>query len=210
MKKNIRSVVLGANELRPTLKKIGLEAKDKAQLYYSTFLRFETPYMERAPQENGFSLDKKYFRKDGQKFTELQGKVMKLKKGDILKVVLTVNTSAPRYQVMLNDRLSACFEPINMSLATSSQADSAEAETPKLKDEYWTSWFRGKGFEYMDLRLNAAQFYAKKLGIGTWNVEYLLQVRTAGEFSLPESTVEEMYYPDIRGTFTGKKVLVNE
>lgn len=208
VKKSMRSITLADKEITASAKKVELAPKDKAQLYYSTFLRYETPYKERAPVDQGFNLDKKYFLKNGTKFTELKGNVMKLNKGDVVKVVLTVKTPAKRYQVMLNDRLAAAFEPINMGLANSSEAESAEAGTEN--DEPKNPWFDSQSFDYMDLRLNAAQFYAKKLDKGTHTLDYLLQVRVAGEFSLPEATVEEMYYPDIRGTFSGKKVIVSE
>lgn len=208
-KLNVRTVALGSKELDPAMKKITLEPKGKAELYYSTFLRFETPYQQRAPVDKGFSLRKSiYLVKDG-KLTELKGDRFTVKKGDTLKINLTVTTSAPRYQVMLNDRLAACLEPINMALATGSQADAADTEATE-DEKKKNPWFVGEGFEYVDLRLNAAQFYAKKLEKGTFNVTYMVQVRTAGEFSMPESTVEEMYYPDIRGTFSGKKITVNE
>jgi uncharacterized protein YfaS (alpha-2-macroglobulin family) len=185
-------------------------------------LRFETPFKERGPTNNGFDLKKHFYKKTANGYQELKDKVLKLKRGDTLKIVLNVSVPTKRFQVMLNDKLAACFEPINMELATSSKADDADVEEPEAKynndedyyedydGEYWTPWYKGKGFSYMDLRLNAAQFYSKQLRPGDYSVEYLVQVRTAGEFTLPESTVEEMYYPEIRGTFSGKKVIVAE
>ncbi|MES2526193.1 MAG: alpha-2-macroglobulin family protein [Bdellovibrionota bacterium] len=207
--KNIRQIQLEASDLSLGMKKISLMPKEKAELYYSTSLRYETPYKERAPTDNGFALDKKYYLKDGKNLKELKGNLIKLSRGDVLKVVLQVTTPVRRFRVMLNDRLAACFEPINMSLATSSEADAAETDTEEPSKPR-SPWFDSEDFDYVDLRLNAAQFYAKKLKAGTSTVEYLVQVRVAGEFSLPEATVEEMYYPDIRGTFTGKKIIVNE
>lgn len=220
-KQNVRAVNLTPEELTTIPKKIEIESTKKHELYYSTTLRYETPYVERGPTNNGFELKKFIYKKTPNGYQELKGKILNAKRGDTLKIVLHVSVPTKRYQVMLNDRLAACFEPINMELATSSQADGADVDEAKADydnqndyydddGEYWTPWYKGKGFSYMDLRLNAAQFYSKQLRPGNYTVEYLVQVRTAGEFTLPESTVEEMYYPEVRGTFSGKKVIVAE
>lgn len=216
-KENVRRINLVPSDLEKIPAKAELKSSDKDELYYATIMRFETPYKERAPTNGGISLHKTIYKKNGDQFVELKGSPIKIKRGDQLKIVLNVKTPATRYQVMLNDRLAGCFEPINMNLATSSQADGTavkdqEANTADSDsdEEYYSPWFKGDGFEYMDLRLNAAQFYSRKLPAGDYTVEYLVQVRTAGEFTLPESTVEEMYYPEIRGTYSGKKVIVAE
>jgi uncharacterized protein YfaS (alpha-2-macroglobulin family) len=62
----------------------------------------------------------------------------------------------------------------------------------------------------MDLRLQAAQFYAKTLAQGSHKVEYLVQTIATGEFTMPEATIEEMYYPNIRGTEISRKFIVEE
>jgi uncharacterized protein YfaS (alpha-2-macroglobulin family) len=41
-------------------------------------------------------------------------------------------------------------------------------------------------------------------------VEYLVQAVATGEFNMPESHIEEMYYPDVRATEVGRKLIVEE
>lgn len=199
--------------LRIGSKNLFIQSKEDGELYYSAVLRYETPYAPRPKTKEGFELTKvisKLVEKDGKKAWEnLSGATIKIKRSDILKIHLTVNAPAERYQVMLSDGLAGCLEPINTQLATASQASTTLME--KKKSYEWESpYYHGSGFEYMDLRLTAAQFYSRKLKKGTSEVEYLVQVVATGEFNMPEAHVEEMYYPDVRATEVGRKLIVEE
>lgn len=207
------SILLSGKEVPTTTKALGLKAETKDELYYTSILRFETPYAPRMATQQGFSLKKTLWLltpKDGKPaWSELKGLEVKVKRGDIIKVHLDVITPSARYQVMLNDSLAGGLEPINTQLATTSIASGDLLKTSKSYQ--WESpYYRASGFEYMDLRQQAAQFYARKLAAGTYEAEYLLQAIATGEFTMPESTVEEMYYPDVRGTEAARKIIVNE
>ncbi len=139
----------------------------------------------------------------------MKDSTLRLKRGDVMKIVIEVDTIGDRYQVMLNDNLAGCLEPINTQLATTSKVFEALLNE-KSKNYLWeTPYYKGD-FEYLDLRLDAAQFYARKLGKGHFEVEYMVQTIATGEFTMPEATIEEMYYPDVRGTEKGRKLVVTE
>ncbi len=208
----VHSLHLGPPELPAGDRELALQ-NAKGEVYYSTLLRYETPFKLRANLQQGLGLRKRFFRLDrtGAKpqWDELSGPELSLKRGDMLKVVLDVSAPGDRYHVMLNDALAGCFEPVNTQLATTSLAlGNLLADGTRFQ---WESpYYRGNGFEYLDLRLTAAQFYSRRLPKGNFRVEYLVQTIATGTFTMPESVIEEMYYPDVRGTEKGRTVVVTE
>lgn len=206
------SVELGPKELDVKMKKLTLTPNPNNELYYTSILRYETPYENRPRLKQGFDLYKTIERYDPDKktWTLLKGDLLNIKRGDTLRITLNVKVSGDRFQVMLNDQLAGCLEPINTQLATSSMAARTLTGNSKKKYQWETPYYRGNGFEYMDLRLDAAQFYSRSMSKGDYTVEYLVQAIATGEFMMPESTIEEMYYPDVRGTESGRKIIVHE
>lgn len=212
-KKKLSTLTLDNGLIGKETKNISMKASE-GELYYSSILRYETPFKSREKVEQGFGLSKKIYKLDSSgaksNWLLMKDEVLRLKRGDVLKVVVDVTTTSDRYQVMLNDNLAGCLEPINTQLATTSLVNEALVTgTPKVY-EWETPFYRGNGFEYLDLRLDAAQFYARKLKKGTFQVEYMVQTIATGEFLMPEARIEEMYYPDVHGTEKGRKLIVTE
>lgn len=211
VKKNVSTIVLDSNDIKTSTKNVAIRSEE-GELYYSGILRYESPFKEREKINQGFGLTKKFFKleknKEKNNWLLVKDSTLRLKRGDVMKVVIEVEAPGDRYQVMLNDSLAGCLEPINTQLATTSLVN--EAELDKEKKYPWeTPYYKGD-FEYLDLRLNAAQFYSRKLGKGKYQVEYMVQTIATGEFTMPEATIEEMYYPDVRGTEKGRKLIVTE
>lgn len=205
-------VELGPKELNTEMKKVTLTPTPKSEVYYTSILRYETPYENRPRIKQGFDLYKTIELYDANKktWTLLKGDLLNIRRGDTLRITLNVKVPSDRYQVLLNDQLAGCLEPVNTQLATTSLAARTMTAPTKKKYQWETPYYRGNGFEYMDLRLDAAQFYARHISKGEFTVEYLVQAIATGEFMMPESTIEEMYYPEVRATESGRKIIVNE
>ncbi|MFZ4712538.1 MAG: alpha-2-macroglobulin family protein [Bacteriovoracaceae bacterium] len=212
-KDNMHTMLIDEKNINTKSKKLQIEKKEKGDIYYTNILRFQTPLVSREKINQGIALTKTIFKrnKNGDTFTweELTGSEIKLKRGDVLKIKLETVSAKDRFQVMLNDSLAGCFEPMNTQLSTTSLATGIDSKEKEEHYPWETAYYRGD-FEYMDLRLQAAQFYSRKLTSGTHKVEYMVQTIATGEFTMPEATVEEMYYPDIRGTEKVRKFVVTE
>ncbi len=212
VKKGVSTLLLTSGELRKDTKNVSMKSAE-GELYYSSILRYEIPFKEREKLNQGFSLSKKFYKlemnKDKASWLLMKDSTLSLRRGDVMKIVIEVDTIGDRYQVLLNDNLAGCLEPINTQLATTSKVFESLLNQ-KSKDYAWeTPYYKGD-FEYLDLRLDAAQFYSRKLGKGHFEVEYMVQTIATGEFTMPEATIEEMYYPDVRGTEKGRKIVVTE
>ncbi|MBA2405239.1 MAG: hypothetical protein H0V66_10750, partial [Bdellovibrionales bacterium] len=213
--KNVKftsTVELGESDLKASSKVLTLTPEKKSELYYTTILRYETPYEKRSKLSQGFTLDKTIERYNGKskQWDLMKDYTLNINRGDILRIKLKVTVPDERFQVMLNDRLAGCLEPINTQLATASLASSALSGGKAKKYQWETTYYQGDGFEYMDLRLDAAQFYSRNMPKGSYQVEYLVQAIAVGEFFMPEASIEEMYYPDIRATEDARKIIVHE
>ena len=134
------------------------------------------------PVSQGLSLSRKYTRlkDDG---TPDPGATLRV--GDLVRVSLRLdvpNSSADF--LAIEDGLPASLEPVNMRLRT--QRTGARARS---------NWF----IDHQVLRKDRAVFYADHMDDGVHRVEYLAQVRAAGQSIAPAAKAEAMYDPDTIG-----------
>jgi len=115
------------------------------------------------------------------------------RRGDIIRVDLTITTPRDRLFVFIDDPLPAGFKAINLGLKTSDQS-----LRQFIKDD---SPFRHS--EFMDDRV---VFYANYAGPGVHTVSYLVSAEHSGQFNLPPTFSAEMYTPEVFGQ-TGVDVI---
>lgn len=204
---DIKSITAGKES------KVEFQKTGDGRLYYFAWLKYAKAKLPSKRVNQGFNLEKQMFKfnEATSEWTEL-GQSMKLKIGDILKIRIKVDTKGNRTHIGLNDPLAACFTPINTALATT--ANNSKAFTTKLPSTIsfekngefsWNSAFR-----FMDMRKTAIQFYSPKMRPGTFGVEYDVRVTASGKFTQNAPSVEEMYFPDVRGTGLGRNIVVED
>ena len=90
------------------------------------------------------------------------------------------------------------------------QQQQQQQDQQHQQNEWW-EWYNPSGFSASDMRLSSVQYFANSLDGGrTYDVEYLAQAATVGEFFLPGTTVEEMYDEEFRATTEAVRVRVTE
>jgi uncharacterized protein YfaS (alpha-2-macroglobulin family) len=115
------------------------------------------------------------------------------RRGDIVRIDLTITTPRDRLFVFLDDPLPAGFKAINLSLKTADQS-----LRQFIKED---SPFRNS--EFMDDRV---VFYANYVGQGVHTISYLVSAEHSGLFNLPSTFSAEMYTPEVFGQ-TGVDVI---
>lgn len=182
--------------------------------YIRSVLRYEVNSVDVKAASNGFALNKTVLLKTAAGWRPLTGPVWKMKKGDTVKIVLKVRALDNRYKVGLNDPLPAAWRALNPRLATTSMATQVEAgvSEDEEKSEYdWWDWYTPNGFVSTDMRDSSVQYFADTLLTGeNYELEYLAQVTTVGDFTLPATVIEEMYNEENRANTTGVKINVVE
>lgn len=108
------------------------------------------------------------------------------KRGDIIRIDLTVTTPRDRLFVALDDPLPAGFKAINLGLKTSDQS-----LRQYLKDE--------SPFQHSEFLNDRVVFYADDVVKGVHTVSYLVSAEHSGQFNLPPTFVSEMYTPEVFG-----------
>jgi uncharacterized protein YfaS (alpha-2-macroglobulin family) len=163
--------------------------KDGAgRMYYTaalTYLPAGTP----EPIDYGIAVQKKMTIVKGVKGQEPGV----FRRGDIVRIDLTITTPRDRLFVFLDDPLPAGFKAINLGLKTADQSlrQFIEDDSP----------FRNS--EFMDDRV---VFYANYVGQGVHTVSYLVSAEHSGQFNLPPTFSAEMYTPEVFGQ-TGVDVI---
>lgn len=190
------------------------ELKSGGNAYLHTRMYWSTNSADATAAGNGFTLKKTALVKKGNTWVELKGKEWTVKKGDVVKVTLQVIGTQERYKVGLRDPIPAGWRALNPRLATTSVATQVAAGTdePAEQPEYdWWDWETPVGFSASDMRLDSVQFFADRLvAAKSYQVEYLAQVTTVGEYLLPPTIVEEMYDEEWRANTVGVRVRVTE
>lgn len=183
------------------------------RLYYSVQLAYNLPAAAVPSADAGFSVRREYRVQRGNDWVKLTPD-MSLRRGDIVRVDLYVDTPAERHYVVLTDPLPGAFEAVNHQLATADQT------TPAQTPDETTLWFDygdwpnfsivTGGFYHRDTAFDAVRFYADLLPAGHYHIVYAVQVIAPGRFLAPPPRVHEIYQPDVfgRGTSATLQVLL--
>lgn len=141
------------------------------------------------------------------------------RRGDVVRVTVTMMVPADRHWVVLEDRIPAGFEPINFNLLdaqaslrrllTSSGSESGEA------DEY-DEYDRGQGpaalnwYDHQEIWPDRVAVYSRYLPEGVFSYSYLARAVTIGRYLTPGAMAEEMYAPETYGRSSGQAIMVAE
>ncbi len=126
----------------------------------------------------------------------------RLTRGDVLRVVLTVDASAERNWVVVNDPVPAGATIVG-DLGGQSKLLRQGEDNP---GERFGALIGGKAYEidvgaqpaYVERGRDAWRGYFAWVPAGRFVVSYTLRLNNPGRFSLPPSRVEAMYSPEIR------------
>lgn len=121
----------------------------------------------------------------------------KISQGDVLRVRLTIQSSAERNWVVLADPLVPGASVMSGLGGSSQLLENAGA---KFASDAATSGSDGYGGwpSYTESSRGSWRAYFEWLPRGTTVVEYTVRINTAGTFALPPARVEAMYAPAIR------------
>lgn len=158
---------------------LALTALGDGRYYYSVLMSY--PSDQTAGVNAGFEIGRRVFVERKGAFVPVEKGVV-LKRGERVRVELTVKNPVDRYMVALRDPVAGAFEPVNGLTATSADAGRTDG-----------------AFDFTDITHAAAAFYAGRLPAGTHTASYAAQVVSDGTFTAFPAKVEAMYTPDAFG-----------
>jgi uncharacterized protein YfaS (alpha-2-macroglobulin family) len=108
--------------------------------------------------------------------------------------------------VAINDALPAGLEAINPTLKTSGSLGGAPSQSEGEGEEGGIISYT---FDHIELKDDRVTLFAERLGRGVHTYAYFARATTYGSFTMPPSTAEKMYQPEVFGR-TGTARLVVE
>lgn len=190
---------------------VAIEHQGQGRLYYGVTLRYLIPPESLAAANAGLTLARKYFVQEGKSWQAITPRTP-LKRGDIVRVELTIDAPTARHHVLLKDPLPGAFEAINRDLATSTQSQPEQVDGYQLLMFDAGPWpnlsVSGGGFYHRDIAFDAVRFYADNLPPGRYRLVYSAQVIAPGNFIAPAPLAQEVYQPDIFGRGSAQRIHV--
>lgn len=170
----------------------GIEAQGQGRYYYSTVLSYPSDLNKAV--NAGLKVSRALFVERAGGFVSVT-RESALKRGETVKVELTLVNPVELHFVALRDPVAGAFEPVSSLLATSSETDREKAKTDP-------------DFDYEDVRHDSVGFYAETLPAGTHKASYTAQVVAEGTFTAFPAKAEAMYAPDVFGLTASDTVRV--
>lgn len=173
------------------------------QLYYSAYLRTFLPVPDLAPVSRGLTVDRRYTLNGA----ETDNAITSAKVGDVIDVELTLVVPETMHYLVVEDPIPAGAEPIDTSLATTSQS----AAGPQIKQEGepeqpWWYW-QPASFQLKD---DKVALFATSLAPGTYTFTYQLRATLPGEYNVLPPRGEMMYFPEVFGHGAGSAFTITK
>jgi uncharacterized protein YfaS (alpha-2-macroglobulin family) len=172
-------------------------SNDSGQLYYSTDLQYYLDALDIEARDRGVVVDRRFGARSA------EDAVTSAAVGDVISVTVTIVAPADLYHLLVEVPIPAGVEPIDTSLATTSNEfenpEVMRVEEPGQTTSWWWNWIPSA----TDIRDDKVAMFSTFLRAGTY--EYTFQVRASvpGEYRVLPVFAEQMYFPDVWGRSTG-------
>ncbi len=177
-----------ANEIKSEMAKVTITKKDKGiawgGLYWQYFEDLDKISRAQTPVAITKNLFIRQFTDTGEKMNEIIPGTI-IKKGDLIRVRITIKVDRDMEYVHLKDMRAAGFEPVNV-----------------LSGYRWQD---GLGY-YESTRDASTNFFISRLHKGVYVFEYDLRANNAGSFSNGITTLQCMYAPEFSSHSKGTHV----
>lgn len=195
-----QSIVIDGSKLKTGVNDVKIEKIGAGKVYVATQLSYYTNEERIQPRENGFRVEKEYYKLE--KYEHYAGDKItyrkryfdgKIKSGDEIFVKVRVSAKENSMQYfMLEDPIPAGCEVVKDDWAY--KIDDEKDYTGY--DYYWWRWW----YADKDVRDNRVTFFATYLYGDTYEFSYILHAQIPGVYNVIPATGSLMYYPEVRGS----------
>jgi uncharacterized protein YfaS (alpha-2-macroglobulin family) len=181
--------------------------KDGAgRLYYRIGMTYAPADLKLAAADYGFTVVRKYEAIDNDKDVARDPDgTWRIKAGARVRIRLSMVAENRRYHVALVDPLPAGLEPMNPALAVTGPIPQ-DPSAQKSSGAYW--WWSRTWYEHQNMRDERVEAFTSLLWEGVHEYTYVARATTPGNFVVPPSKAEEMYFPETFGRSASDRVIV--
>jgi uncharacterized protein YfaS (alpha-2-macroglobulin family) len=204
------SMVIDGSKLKQGVNDIKIEKSGAGKFYLSTDLSYYTNEELIHPRENGFRVEKEYFKLE--KYTKYnESEIMyrkryfdgSVKSGDEVLVKVRVSSKENTLQYfMLEDPIPAGCEVVKEDWAYKIEDEKDYSGW----DYYWWRWW----YADKDIRDNRVTFFATYMYGDTYEFSYILRAQIPGIYNVIPATGSLMYYPEVRGSSEELKLRIED
>lgn len=204
-----------------TLKKEGA-----GTLYYDMVLKYYLPPEQTPTREEGLLISREYYAMDDVKE---ESPLTQFKVGENYKGHLALVVPQDLNYILIQDLLPAGFEPIDMTLATTSRAAMVQArgsdnEMPgDYEEEYEDARYvsyddvieaqdygTDYGFAHQEIRDDSIVWSDEYVPAGVYHIRYPVRATTEGTYLMPGAIAFEFYEPEIFGRSRTRVIEIKE
>jgi len=167
-------------------------------LYYTAYLQAELPVEKVRALDRGIIVSRQYFALENP-----QKPITRIRRGELVRVQVTIVAPAALHYVVVNDPLPAGLEAVDASLLTDPQVPQKYSVTD-FSRRGWGWWF----FNHIERRDEKVVLSADYLPAGTYVFTYLARASAAGTFNVIPTSAAEFYFPDVYGRGEGSVFVV--
>ena len=202
---------------------VTVEKRGDGTLYYDMVLKYYLPPKDTPTREEGIIVSREYYDLNDLKEEK---PLSEFKAGQNYKGHITILAPQELNYVVVEERLPAGFEPIDMTLSTSSRAAALAAGEAPVSYEtsgYWDDRFMNYddvvaqqdygmswGFCHQEIRDDAVVWSDERVPAGLYHIRYPVRATTAGTYLMPGTTAFEFYEPEIFGRSRGREIKIKE
>ncbi|HEX5037267.1 MAG TPA: MG2 domain-containing protein [bacterium] len=204
-------------------------------LYYDMVLKYYLPPAETPTREEGLIISREYYALDDVKEAK---PLTEFKAGENYKGHITLVVPQELSYVLVQDPIPSGFEPVDMTLATTSRAaalqaaaggsdqegqEGNEGEGEYADEGYGAERFTGYddvivaedygtdyGFSHQEIRDNAIVWSDEILPPGVYHIRYPVRATTAGTYLMPGARAFGFYEPEIFGRSRMRTIEIKE
>jgi uncharacterized protein YfaS (alpha-2-macroglobulin family) len=197
-------------------------------LYYDMVLKYYLPPESTPTREEGLIISREYYALDDAKEEK---PLTEFKAGENYKGHIALVVPQDLNYILVQDLLPAGFEPVDMTLATTSRAAMLQAEEGGSEEEgpgdydqgYGVDRFAGYddvitvedfgtdyGFSHQEIRDDSIVWSDEYVPAGVYHIRYPVRATTAGAYLMPGAIAFEFYEPEIFGRSRTRAVEVKE
>ncbi len=198
------------NKLKAGVNEVRIEKNGPGKVYVASDLRYYTNEENIKSRENGFRVEKEYFKLEQYKSYNsdkityrkryFDGKV---NSGDVILVKVRVQAKEQNNQYfMLEDPLPSGVEVVKDDWAYTID----EEKDYSGWDYYWWRWW----YADKDIRDNRVSFFATYMYGDSYEFSYIIRAQIPGKYNVLPATGMLMYYPDVRGSSEELKLEITD
>jgi uncharacterized protein YfaS (alpha-2-macroglobulin family) len=128
------------------------------------------------------------------------------RRGEVVKVTVTIMTTVPRWNLALEDPVPAGLEPMDFGMRDQNQNLARLLAGSPGPGDPWVAWLNWHDRE--EIRPESVRLFAGYLEPGVYSYSYLTRPVTPGTYPVEGPYAEEMYAPENHGRGVGVTITV--